>query len=73
MLTAGPVKVPERLLDALRWCLCEPRMLAFRVGELAALLGWAAGSVGIGILIGAVLGIPGGIVAVYRRYRSFFA
>ena len=38
-----------------------------------ALIGWAAGSVGIGIVVGAVLGIPGGIVAVYRRYRSFFA
>ena len=44
---------------------------AFLLG--GALIGWAAGSVGIGIVIGAVLGIPGGIVAVYRRYRSFFA
>jgi len=38
-----------------------------------ALIGWAAGSAGIGLLIGAVLGIPAGIFAVYRRYRGFFA
>ena len=37
-----------------------------------ALVGWAAGSVGIGILIGAVFGIPAGIFAVYRRYRDVF-
>jgi hypothetical protein len=34
------------------------------------LVGWIAGSVGIGALIGAVLGILGGILAVYRRYRG---
>jgi F0F1-type ATP synthase assembly protein I len=38
-----------------------------------ALLGWAFGSVGIGILIGALVGVPAGIFAVYRRYRRFFA
>jgi F0F1-type ATP synthase assembly protein I len=37
---------------------------------LGALLGWAAGSLGIGILVGAALGIPAGIFAVYRRYGS---
>jgi hypothetical protein len=37
-----------------------------------ALLGWAAGSTGIGALIGAVVGIPAGIFAVYRRYRGYF-
>ena len=37
---------------------------------LGALIGWAAGSVGLGILAGAVVGIPAGIVAVYRRYRG---
>jgi hypothetical protein len=35
---------------------------------LGALIGWAAGSAGIGLLIGAVVGIPVGIFAVYRRY-----
>ena len=39
---------------------------------LGGLIGWAAGSAGIGILIGAVAGIPGGIFAVYRRYRDAF-
>jgi hypothetical protein len=37
-----------------------------------ALVGWAAGSVGLGILIGAIMGVPAGIFAVYRRYRGFF-
>ena len=39
---------------------------------IGALVGWAAGSVGIGILVGAFIGIPAGILAVYRRYRSAF-
>ncbi len=37
-----------------------------------ALVGWAAGSWGLGALAGAVLGIPAGVYAVYRRYRGFF-
>jgi len=39
---------------------------------IGALIGWAAGSVGLGILGGAVLGVPAGIFAVYRRYRGAF-
>src|ERR671930_1548876 len=39
---------------------------------VGALVGWAAGSVGLGALGGAVLGIPAGAYAVYRRYRGFF-
>jgi hypothetical protein len=39
---------------------------------LGALLGWAAGSVGVGILVGAVVGIPAAIGSVYRRYRGAF-
>jgi hypothetical protein len=39
---------------------------------LGAMVGWVAGSWGIGALAGAVLGIPAGIFAVYRRYRGFF-
>ncbi|MDP9307861.1 MAG: hypothetical protein M3P15_06090 [Actinomycetota bacterium] len=35
-----------------------------------ALVGWVAGSVGYGILGGAVVGVPAGIVAVYFRYRE---
>ena len=37
---------------------------------VGALVGWAAGSVGYGILGGAVVGVPAGIVAVYFRYRE---
>jgi F0F1-type ATP synthase assembly protein I len=37
---------------------------------LGALIGWAAGSLPIGLLIGAVVGIPVGIFGVYRRYRD---
>lgn len=39
---------------------------------MGALVGWAAGSVGIGIAIGAVVGIPASIVAVYGAYRESF-
>ena len=39
---------------------------------IGALVGWALGSVGIGILAGAFLGIPAGILVVYRRYRGAF-
>jgi hypothetical protein len=42
------------------------------VMALAALVGWAAGSVAYGLLVGAIVGIPIGIFAVYRRYRGFF-
>ncbi len=38
-----------------------------------ALVGWAAGSIGLGILGGAVAGIPLGVFAVYRRYRRAFS
>ena len=39
---------------------------------LGALVGWALGSVGIGLMIGVVVGIPVGILAVYRKYRGAF-
>lgn len=34
-----------------------------------ALVGWGAGSVTAGLIVGLVLGLPGGVFAVYRRYR----
>jgi hypothetical protein len=37
-----------------------------------ALLGVAAGSVGVGIAIGAVIGIPAAILSVYVRYKDAF-
>jgi len=39
---------------------------------VGTLIGWAAGSGAIGALLGAVVGILGGIFAVYRRYRGAF-
>lgn len=44
-------------------------VLAACVG-LGALIGWAAGSGAIGALCGAVVGILGGIFAVYTRYGT---
>jgi hypothetical protein len=35
-----------------------------------ALIGWAAGSIGIGLLVGAIAGIPLAVYSVYRRYRG---
>jgi hypothetical protein len=37
---------------------------------LGALVGWAAGNIGFGVLGGAVVGVPAGVFAVYRRYRG---
>jgi F0F1-type ATP synthase assembly protein I len=37
---------------------------------VGALIGWAAGSLGLGCLGGAMIGIPAGVYAVYRRYRG---
>jgi hypothetical protein len=39
---------------------------------VGALLGFAAGSVGIGVAIGAVIGIPAAILSVYTRYKDAF-
>ena len=39
---------------------------------LGLLVGWLAGSAGIGILIGAVIGIPLSIFTVYWRYKESF-
>jgi hypothetical protein len=44
-------------------------VLAACVG-VGALIGWAAGSGAIGALCGAVVGILGGIFAVYTRYGT---
>ena len=35
---------------------------------VAALIGWAAGSLPWGFLAGAILGIPVGIFSTYKRY-----
>jgi len=35
---------------------------------IAAGIGWAAGSTAWGFLVGAILGIPAGVFATYKRY-----
>jgi hypothetical protein len=35
---------------------------------IGALVGWAVGAGGLGLLIGAILGIPLGVLVVYRVY-----
>lgn len=37
------------------------------------LVGWAVGSIPWGAIVGAVLGLPAGVYAVYRRYRGAFS
>jgi F0F1-type ATP synthase assembly protein I len=39
---------------------------------IGALVGYAAGSLGIGVAIGSLIGIPAAIFTVYRRYRGAF-
>jgi uncharacterized membrane protein len=40
---------------------------------VGAFIGWVAGSWPVGALVGAVVGIPAAIFAVYRRYRGVFS
>ena len=35
---------------------------------VGALIGWAAGSAAWGFLVGAIVGIPSGVFATYKRY-----
>lgn len=37
---------------------------------VGALAGWAAGKIGLGVIGGAIVGVPAGVVAVYLRYRG---
>jgi hypothetical protein len=51
-------------------------VLAGTVGMCAgggALVGWAAGHTGYGVLGGVVVGLPVGVYAVYRRFKGYFA
>jgi len=44
------------------------------VGLLAGTLGgWIFGAPAIGLVAGAVVGLPGGVYAVYRRYHGYFS
>ncbi|HEX2495826.1 MAG TPA: hypothetical protein VHK46_03235 [Gaiellaceae bacterium] len=39
---------------------------------VGAFVGWLVGAWPIGALVGAILGIPAGVFAVYSRYRNLF-
>jgi hypothetical protein len=47
-------------------------LTALTIGA-GTLIGWAAGSLKAGLILGAVLGVPLGIAGVWRRYRSYFS
>ena len=38
-----------------------------------SLIGWALGSLRIGLIVGAVVGLPAGVSGVYLRYHEYFA
>jgi F0F1-type ATP synthase assembly protein I len=40
---------------------------------LGALIGWVAEALKLGLIVGAIVGIPAGIAAVYVRYHDAFA
>jgi hypothetical protein len=40
---------------------------------LGALIGWLADALKIGLVVGAIVGIPAGIAGVYIRYHDAFA
>lgn len=42
-------------------------------GGAGALIGWAAGSLGFGVLAGVVVGLPVGVASVYWRFRGYFS
>jgi hypothetical protein len=46
-------------------------LLGILLAAIAAggLIGWLAGSAGIGVLLGAVVGLPLAVFAVYKRYN----
>ena len=48
-------------------------VLTLLVIGAGTLVGWAAGSIKGGLIAGAVLGLPVGVFAVYRRYRGYFS
>jgi hypothetical protein len=67
MEPAAPRSFPPVEAGAL---LAVVTMLVLGAGSL---LGWIAGSLKIGLIAGAVLGLPAGVATVYVRYHQFFA
>ena len=65
MITAAIAEQPT--LDPLNAGGMLLGVLVLCVGA-GALIGWAAGSVGVGLAIGSVIGIPAAIFTVYHLY-----
>ena len=40
---------------------------------LGTLIGWLVGAAKIGLIVGAVVGLPAGVSTVYIRYHEYFA
>jgi F0F1-type ATP synthase assembly protein I len=38
-----------------------------------ALVGWAAGAIKIGLIVGTIVGLPAGVSSVYLRYHTYFS
>jgi F0F1-type ATP synthase assembly protein I len=77
--SSAPVWYPRRRMQAAHRPSFQPveagAVLAATMGICAgigALVGWAAGSIGLGVLGGVVVGIPAGVFVVYRRFRGYF-
>ena len=45
-------------------------VVTFSASALGTLIGWVAGSLKIGLIVGAVVGLPAGVGAVYVRYHD---
>jgi F0F1-type ATP synthase assembly protein I len=43
------------------------------VAGVGALVGWALGSVEVGVIVGVIVGVPAGVLMVYYRYRRFLS
>jgi hypothetical protein len=71
MLAAEMEPAPRQTLDPAGAGAVLVGTTAAGIGA-GALVGWAAGAWAIGALVGAIVSIPAGVFAVYRRYRDAF-
>jgi F0F1-type ATP synthase assembly protein I len=67
MATAKPDAFPPIEAGAL---LIAVTVLGLVAGTLA---GWLCGAPSIGLVAGAVVGLPAGVFAVYSRYHGYFS
>ena len=47
-------------------------VVTLSVMGVSTLVGWLAGSAKGGLIVGAILGVPAGVVGVIARYRRYF-